>query len=252
MSEFNTASVKTVSNAIKRKRKNKRVNRFKKFMKRLFILILLLSVGFGLYKLDESKIFRLSAISVSNNTLYSNEEIIEVLDINVNDRMWLIYNWFYRNTFNEVNGVEAVKLTKKNKVLLVSVTESHPVGVVASDYLLANGKLTPISEFNKHYQVQLPEITGFNEDDLQVRLAQSMAILKPEILLLIGEVQQITTSYDSAQIRLLLHDKKQVYSDFRSLVLLNDYPLFVDKIGAAENCIYLDFTSRTARSAPCE
>lgn len=252
MSEYNTASVKTISNAIKRKRKVKRANRFKRWLRRLLILLLLSAIGFGVYTLDQSSLFRLSAISVSNNTLYSDQEITKTLDIAVNDRTWLIHDWFYRNTFNEVNGIESVKLIKKNNVLLVRVVESKPVGILKDFYLLANGKEVEITEFNKHYQNQLPQIQGFDDQPLQDRLAMSMATLKPEILLLIGDVQQVTTTYDNAQIRLLLHDKKQVYSDFRSLELFNNYPLFVDQIAAANNCIYLDFTSRSARSAPCD
>lgn len=252
MSEFNTASVKTVSNAIKRKRKTKKVNRFKKWMKRLIVLLVILIIGFGLYKIDESSLFRISAISVSNNTLYSDEEIIDVLNIKVSDRIWLVYNWFYRDAFAHVSGIESATLTKKNNVLMVSVTESKPVAIQANEYLLANGKSIEISEFNKHYRNQLPEVEGFSEDDLQLKLAESMSELKPEILLLIASVKQVSTTYDSSQIHLILHDKKQVFSDFRSLELLNSYPLFVDQITAENNCVFLDYTSRSARSAPCE
>lgn len=252
MSEFNTASVKTVSDAIKRKRKTKKTNRLKRWMRRLLVLLVVVSVGFGIYKLDKSSLFRVTAISVSNNTLYSNEEMIEVLDIQIGDRMWFIYNWLYRNTFHEISGVKKVTLTKKNNVLLIATQEVTPIAIFGSEYLLADGETIEITEFNKHYKNQLPRIEGFTEDDLQVRLAQSMAILKPEILQLISSVNQVTTTYDSAQIRLLLHDQKQVYSDFRSLELFNDYPLFVDQIAPENNCVYLDFTSRSARSAPCE
>ena len=252
MSEYNTASVKTVSDAIKRKRKTKKANRFKKWMNRLLILVVLVGIGFGLYKLDESSLFRVSAISVSDNTLYSDEDIIDFLGIKVSDRMWFIYNWFYRNTFDDVTGIESVTLTKKNNVLMVAVNESSPVAIQGNYYLLANGEILEISEFNKHYKNQLPTIQGFVESDLQQRLAESMANLDPEILLLISSVNQVTTTYDAAQIHLLLHDQKQVYSDFRSLELLNDYPLIVDKITPENNCVYLDFTSRSARSAPCD
>lgn len=252
MSEFNTASVKTVSDAIKRKRKTKRAKRFKRWMKRLSVLLIVISVAFGMYKLDESSLFRISAISVSNNTLYSDEEIIEVLDIAIEDRMWLVYNWLYRNAFSEVNGVDGVTLSKKNNVLLVVVDESKPVAIQSETYLLANGETIEITAYNKLYKNQLPRVEGFIEADLQERLAQSMALLQPEILLLISSVNQVSTTYDSAQIQLLLHDQKQVYTDFRSLELLNDYPLFVDQIAPENNCVYLDYTSRSARSAPCE
>ena len=98
----------------------------------------------------------------------------------------------------------------------------------------------------------MPEIIGFDDEELLERLSESLMKLKPEILMLIASLNQFTTTYDQAQVWMLLNDKKQVFSDFRAVELFNNYPLFVDQISPENDCIYLDYTSSSARSSPCQ
>lgn len=252
MTQHQTAPVKTVSDALKRKRKKKKVSTFKRWAKRFILIVLVLGLVFGLYKLDESKLFRINAITVSNNTVLSNEEVIELLNVNINDRIWLTHDFLRQGLAESISSIESFKFYKNNGVLMIDVNESRPVGIKGNELLLTNGKRSDITTFNQHYRMRLPLITGFDSEELLVRLAMSLSELEPEILMIIASVNQFERTYDQAQLWLLLNDRRQVYSDFRSVHLLNNYPLFVDQIAPGNDCIFLDASSLSARSAPCE
>lgn len=252
MSEYNTASVKTVSDAIKRKRKKQRKSTFRKWFVRFLIVLIVSASVYGLYKLDQSMLFRVKAIQVSNNHVLSENQIIEAFDISLNDRTWLIHSFLLKNQVSDYKSIESFEITKKNNIVLIHVNEYDVVGYKGNHLMLENGELITINEFNQHYVLKVPEIIGFNDQELTIRLAESLALLNPEIRMIVSSVTQKETTYDEAQIWMLLADKKQVFSDFRSVELLNNYPLFVDQIADGNNCIYLDYTSSSARSSVCE
>jgi cell division septal protein FtsQ len=252
MSEYNTASVKTVSDAIKLKRKKRRKSTFRKWFVRFLLVAIILSISYGIYKLDQSNIFRVKAIRVSNNHVLSQEQIIDAFDISINDRVWLIHDFMLNDKIQDYKSIESYELTKKNNVVLINVNEFDVVGYKNDTLLLANGAYIDITEFNQHYLLKVPEIHGFDDEELSTRLAESLGLLTPEIRMIISSVQQKETTYDQAQIWMVLFDQKQVFSDFRSVELLNNYHLFVDQIAPGNNCIYLDYTSSSARSSVCE
>ncbi len=252
MADSNTRSVKTVSNAIKRQRKRQKTKLIRRWLVRILIVTVITITIFGVYYLDRSTLFRVKTITVSNNTILSNQEVIDVLDVHVNDRMWLIYDFLQQNKVSDVPSIESFSYKKQNNVLMITINESKPVGVRNDELLLANGKTSPITPFNNHYRMTLPIIRGFEEPQLQSRLTESLSQLDQTIMLIIDSVTQHEVTYDQAQLWLILSDQRQVFSDFRSLYLLNNYPLFVDQIASGNNCIYLDATSQSARSARCE
>ncbi len=252
MTQHHTAPVKTVSDALKRKRKKKKMSTFKRWTRRVVFVLVVVVLMFGLYKLDESDMFRVKAITVSNNTVLSNEEVIELLNININDRMWLTHDFLKQGLAESIYSIESFVFYKNDGILMIDVLESRPVGIKGNELLLHNGKFADITPYNLHYRMTLPLITGFDSNELLERLAQSLSELDVEILMIIDSVHQFERTYDQAQLWLLLSDRRQVYSDFRSIHLLNNYPLFVDQITPGNDCIFLDASSLSARSAPCE
>lgn len=252
MTNKDTSSYKVISTALRQQRKNKQKSRFRKVIVILVGLIIVSAFLLVGYKLDQSSLFRVSAIIVNNNQLYEDEEILAHLKLAEGQRIWLIHPFLYKNKALGLNGVEDLTLKKQGNILLVEVLEQAVVGYKDEFLLVKEGYLIRMTDFNEHFQKQVPIIVGFDDDQLLNRLGESLSKLNPEVLLLVASIEQVTTTYDHAQLWLLLTDQKQVYSDFRSLELLNDYPLFVDQIAPENNCIYLDYTSSSARSSPCE
>ncbi len=252
MTNKDTSSYKVISTALRQQRKNKQKSRFRKAIVILVGLAIVSTFILVGYKLDQSSLFRVSVIIVNNNQLYDDEEILAHLKLAEGQRMWLIHPFLYKNKALGLNGVEDLTLKKQGNVLLVEVVEQAVVGYKDEFLLVEEGYLIQITDYNEHFQKQVPIIEGFDDDQLLNRLGESLSKLNPEVLLLVASIEQVTTTYDHAQLWLLLTDQKQVYSDFRSLELLNDYPLFVDQIAPENNCIYLDYTSSSARSSPCE
>src|SRR5690554_2271591 len=111
MSEYNTASVKTVSDAIKLKRKKRRKSTLRKWFVRFLLVAIILSISYGIYKLDQSNIFRVKAIRVSNNHVLSQEQIIDAFDISINDRVWLIHDFMLNDRIQDYKSIESYELT---------------------------------------------------------------------------------------------------------------------------------------------
>lgn len=252
MTSQDTASVKKVSGAIKKRQKKQRRRTLIRWLKRLSIGSLIGLVGFGIVKLDQSSIFRVNHIVVSNNLIYTEAQIKSLLNIDIYDRTWLIYQWFKENRIKNDPVLEEVTLSIKNNILLIQVKESKAVGLMNDRLLLENGNLVDVADHHQSLLASIPIISGFEEADYPQQLALALSSLEPSMLFYISMIVQKQTSYDDAQLHLFLQDHNQVFSDFRSLYLLNDYKYFVNQIKPENKCIYLDAISSSAISQPCE
>lgn len=248
----NTASVKKVSSVIKKRQKSKRRKLFRVWFKRLSILTLILLCGYGIYRVDASELFKVKQIVIAHNTIYSDNQIKKLLNIDIGDRTWLIYPWLKANRIKDDRVIAEVDLSIKNNILLVSVNEYRLVGVYKDRLLLENGHVVNYLAHHQPIVDLVPLIEGFESEEYQLRLAEALAQLEPMMLFAISMIQQKQTSYDEAQLHLLLKDQNQVFSDFRSLSLLNDYRFFVNQIKPENKCIYIDAISSSAISQPCE
>ncbi len=247
-----TSSFKAISKAIRQKRKQKRKTKQRQMIVVLVFVVVINLLMYGLYKLDQSSLFRISKIIVNHNELYEDDVILDTLNLHAGKRTWLVHPILYKNKTHDLAGIESLTLRKKGRLLFVDVEEFKVLGFKANHFLIDGGSLIQITDFNRHLQKHVPEIIGFDDEELLERLSESLMKLKPEILMLIASLNQLTTTYDQAQVWMLLNDKKQVFSDFRAVELFNNYPLFVDQISPENDCIYLDYTSSSARSSPCQ
>ncbi len=244
-------SVKDISSSIKSKRRKAR----QLFFRRLFVFvvsILVLSLfGFGLYTIDQSPIFRIQAIIVSNTRLSSEEEIRKVLPFKVGERQWIFHPWWTDIPIND-DAIESISFVMNNKTMIVEVKEYKPLAINETSILLSNGQYYPLNTRHQSITAYLPNVEGFSESELSVKLANALIELEDFVLNLMSSIQQTPLSYDEAMMVITLDNGLNIYSDLRSLVLLNQLPLFIDLINETNNCLYLDSVTSTARAAPCQ
>ena len=138
-----------------------------------------------------------------------------------------------------------------NRTMIVEVKEFKPLAISESHILLSNGQYYPLNHRHRSILAYLPSVDGFNESELSVKLANALIELEDFVLNLMASIEQTPLSYDEAMMVITLDNGLNIYSDLRSLILLNQLPLFIDLINEDNNCLYLDSVTSTARAAPC-
>jgi cell division septal protein FtsQ len=251
----NTASIKAVTQAIKDKKNRQRQHLVKVYTRRLIFLVLALIVGFGCYWLDRSDIFRIMSVSVIGNDHVTDQEIIELSEIRVNDRIWLTFNNSVKRKISASAWVADVRIIKNQNIITIEVTEHRILGYKVNDkisLLLQSGSLIALKESQLDWIATHAIISGFEEEDLLDKLVKSFADVDDSIMMFISEIHQSAVSYDSALIRLVMSDGNQIFTDFAALDLINEYKLIVNQISPSNKCIYFDALHRAYSSRPCE
>jgi cell division septal protein FtsQ len=243
-------SVKEISSNIKIKRKKAR----QLFFRRLFVFmvsILVLSlIGVGLYALDQGPILRIQSIVVSHVRLSDETEVRKVLPFSVGERQWIFHPLWTKIPIND-DAIKSISFVLNNRTMIVEVKEYEPLAINGNSILLSNGQYYPLEARHQSIIAYLPTVEGFSESELSVKLAIALIELEDFVLNLMSSIKQTPLSYDEAMMVITLDNGLNIHSDLRSLVLLNQLPLFIDLIDETNNCLYLDSVTSTARAAPC-
>jgi cell division protein FtsQ len=251
----NTASIKAVTQAIKDRKTRQRQRLIKVYTRRLIFLVLAIVIGFGCYWLDQSDLFRIKSVSVIGNDHVSDQEVIELSEIRVGERIWLTSKNGVRKKISASPWVADVRVIKNQNIITIEITEHRILGYKVNDkisLLLQSGSLIALKESQLDWIATHAIISGFDEEDLLNKLVSSFADVDDSIMIFISEIHQTSVSYDRALIRLVMSDGNQIFTDFAALDLINEYKLIVNQISPANKCIYFDALHRAYSSRPCE
>lgn len=243
-------TVKEISSNIKIKRRKAR----KLFFRRLFVFIISFLVvsliGIGLFMIDQSPIFRIQSIVISHVHLSSETEIRNALPFKEGDRHWIFHPWWTDIPIKDA-AIDSITFVKNDKTFIVEVNEFKPLAINETSVLLSNGQYYPLKPHHQSILAHLPSVKGFTESELSVKLANTLIELEDFVLNLMASIQQTPLSFDEAMMVITLDNGLNIFSDLRSLILLNQLPLFIDLINEDNNCLYLDSVTSTARAASC-
>lgn len=246
----NIPTVKEISSHIKANRKKARLRFIRKLIVFLVSSMLILLIGFGLYTLDQSSLFRIQNIIISDVRLSNSQTIQNQLPFSKGDRLWLNLPWFTKIQVND-DAIESISFVYNQNNAFISVVEHKPLAKTADALLLSNGVFYPLKPEHSSLFYYLPQLEGFSEGELSVKLASSLIGLEDFVLNLMANVRQNPSTYDEAMMIVTLDNGLNIHTDLRSLILLNQLPLFIDLIDENNDCLYLDSVTSTARAAPC-
>jgi len=251
-----TASVKTVTSAIKKHKKQQLKRRIGLFFRRLLIVVICGLLGFGLYKLDQSMMFRVVTITVSGNHYVSDQEIIELSTLSKGQRTWLIHEFFIQPKIEGNPWIQSASIIVKDKIASLIIVENRPIGYQVSDsisILLPTGMAIEINEQQRDWIATLPIIIGFKDELLRKKLGKAFSLIDDHVMMFIAEIHQSAVSYDAALLMIVMQDGHRVFSDFSNLEMLNDYHLIASQLKPENKCIiFLDIKSRAISSRPCD
>lgn len=246
----NIPSVKEISSHIKANRRKAQLRFFRKLMVVLMSSLFLFAISFGLFTLDQSTLLRVQNIIISDVRLSSLQAIQEQLPFSVGDRLWLHLPWFTKIEVND-DAIESISFVYNQNNAFITVKENKPLARTSEALLLSNGVFYPLKAEHSNLFYYLPQLEGFNESELSVKLASSLLGLEDFVLNLMANIKQNPSTYDEAMMIVTLDNGLNIHTDLRSLDLLNQLPLFIDLIDENNDCLYLDSVTSTARAAPC-
>jgi cell division protein FtsQ len=251
----NTASIKAVTQAIKDKKLRQRQRMIKIYTRRLVFLVLIIVSGLSIYGLDKSDIFRVKSVSVTGNIHVSDDEIIALSEIVPGDRIWLISENSVSDKLSDSPWIADIRIIKNQNIVTIEVDEHRILGYKVTDkisLLLQSGDLIVLKESQLDWIATHALISGFDDDQLLVKLVDSFVEVDDSIMMFISEIHQSSVSYDDSLIRLIMSDGNQIFTEFAALDLINQYKLIVNQINPLNKCIYFDALHRAYSSRPCE
>jgi cell division septal protein FtsQ len=243
-------SVKDISSSIKSKRRKARQLLFRRLFAFIVTMVVISLIGISMYTIDQSSMFRIQSIIVSHTRLTDEAEVRSALPFSEGDRQWIFHPWWTNIPIDD-DAIESINFVMNNRTMIVEVKEFKPLAISESHILLSNGQYYPLNPRHRSILAYLPSVDGFIESELSVKLANALIELEDFVLNLMASIEQTPLSYDEAMMVITLDNGLNIYSDLRSLILLNQLPLFIDLINEDNNCLYLDSVTSTARAAPC-
>lgn len=235
--------------------KNRRIANFIKGKKITFVVGILL--GFLLVltvylSLDISNIYH---INVKGNYYLSDEEIIDLTNLNTNKKFYLFTNKSIENKVSKSDFINECKVEKLNgNLVLITVKEKKIVGYTyTSDknvFVLEDNETIDITKDNIHIINKVPLISGFNEEEL-ILLEKNLSKCDEKI---INEISDIVNypklKYQSVE--LIMRDGNYIFTSYYGLDILNKYYSIESSYSQnKKTCYYFEDISGNAYSSAC-
>ncbi|NLC64253.1 MAG: hypothetical protein GX753_01120 [Erysipelothrix sp.] len=257
-------TVKEITENVKQKRRLERKKRRHRILKRIFTLIVVVSVIVGLYLFDQSEYSKIKNIEIKGNKNIPTEYLLENFELNEGDRL---INGLWTQVFGSYKapGVANSKLnmyyTKGNITLTV---EEFPVVAYISGkhtkILLSDNALLSNSAYTSNL---VPRLVGFTDEMIHQYpdFSDKLSRMDNASFNSISEIHIMNEPLEDIYFKLIMNNGYFVYTNVDNLLLMNYYSEIVSGIQTGnkpENrCIYfLDYghtpDNQSAISKPCE
>ena len=260
----NVDLVEKIQNNIKKERREKKRRMRLKFFKRLFTLLLIVSVGIGLFFFDQSEYSRIREIEVKGNQYIPTETLLSQIAINENDG--LIYGTYYK-LFNRdtIPGVanKSLKLYYTKGLISLTVQEFPVVGYMNTPSTTLLFSDNALIENDSYRTGSVPKLVGFDAITLQNNPSFADKLMKMDASSFnsISEIHLIEEPLEDIYFKLIMNNGYFVFTNLDNILLMDYYSDIVSGIQTGSKpdnrCIFfLDYghtpDSQSAVSRPCE
>ena len=231
-------------------RHRRKVKRIRKSIRILAILIIISTIS--IYML--TSLSNIKILKVNNNTIYSQQEILNKASLNYNGKMLFHPVFFIEKVLEEDPLIKDTSIQKNyfSGSIYIDIIEEKVIGQYdasgQSYVLLANGKSIEIVDLQITL-VSSPYIVDLS-DEQRTLLADSLLDVDSEYIALISEIRHFSTSYDDNMLELLMQDGRIVRTSYNDIGLLKSYRGVLEKYNSDIRCIY--FVGSNAHSESCE
>ena len=200
----------------------------------IFLLILYLLYYLSTYLFS----IRIKNIVILNNNYYSDEEIIETLEIEDYPRFILYNRSSGVNKLKKLELIESAKIRKKyGFVLEVDVKEKKVLfkSKETNEYMCSDNIYRNI---NVPYEV--PTLINYVPSNILTKFTNKFSKLDFDIISKISEIEYSKTSYDEERFLFYMNDYNNVYINISKLENMNKYVDIVRKLDNNKGILYLD------------
>lgn len=197
------------------------------------------------------------AVIISGNNILSKDEVLSAAKVNDDSRLILSQPFLLkRNLKNHpfINN-SSVSVSFLKRTIKIDINELEIFGYRYKDdetyMILSDGSSEVLSSDLYQYLADLIYVSGFTDEEDQVRLAKSFVDVEESITSQISEIHQTSVSYDDKLLEILMNDGNKVYTSFQTVERLNYYFDIIMGLKASNSCIYIDELSGEAYSQNC-
>lgn len=257
-------SVKVIQENIKRQKKLRKQRRRRRRLKRLFLFLIVVGLVAAGVWFDQSEYSRVRSIKVSGNAYFNDQEIMDMIDVKVMDRLVMVRTNKLKQALSKQPGIANVSVkVYYTKGIITLTVEENPV-VAYED------KNVPVILFGDGYQKEyngdvesLPLLVGFTQDIINdnPNFADKLSRMLKASYNGISEIHVHPDKLESLYLKLIMNNGFFVFTSVDNLLLMNYYAEIVSGIQSGtqpdNRCIYfLDYgntpNNQSAISKPCE
>lgn len=226
------------------RRKHERKMRRRRLVSKLIKVSLVVLLVFVVYKLDKSAMSRVSSIKISGNSIISNEEILQGLNIAEGDRLLFTHAFFKERKAKNIPGLESIDVNvyyTKGYVSL-DVKEVTAVGYTTEPLRLyyEDGSFKDLSQDQSNLLLGLPLLVGFSDETITPKMLNYLGALDSESFSSISEIHLNPQSYDPLAMKLYMSEHYLVYVNIETLPMMYMYATLLSGADEGKNCIDLN------------
>lgn len=221
------------------KKNNKKIKKVRKIRYgRIFLILIILFLLF--YLLFNFVDFPIKNIYIKNNTILSDQEIIELAHL---ENYPSIFKYTEHEIEKNLNKNIYIKSSKVKKVALskiyIDIEENYPIF-----YYLSENKTYLKSGKTVDKNISSPEVINYIPDTIFSKFEKNMSSLDRSIIEKISQIEYKPNEVDSERFLFYMRDGNYVYLNFDSFDSINNYPTIliqiINKYGNKSGILYLD------------
>ena len=202
---------------------------------RIFLFILLV-VGtiIGIYKVFN---IRVTNIYVTGNTIYTDQEIIDLAGLHNYPRVIAIRNRKIESQLKQNKYIKDAYVSRTSflQKVNIEITENKPLLYYQYDnvYLLSNYEKTSD-------RFEVPILINQTPEDILKKLLKKMSTIDEDVLYRISEIRYRPSNVDDELFYLTMNDGNYIYINIKNLKKLNNYIEIIRSFDNKKGIIHLD------------
>lgn len=211
-----------------RKRRKRRTNLKFAFLTTIFLFIILLLLYF------QSPYSDMKEINIQGSNLMDEAFYLNQSGLVVDESMWGFKIGDIEKEIAKNDWIKSVEVQRKFvNTVQITIEEWHKVAYISreGDFypMLENGII--FNESSEMVPVDAPIFLEFEDESLRKKILKQLALLKPEVLALISQINTSSLETDPYAITLFMNDGYEVRAEVNSLAeKLNYYPSIIAQI----------------------
>ncbi|ATP39256.1 cell division protein DivIB [Solibacillus sp. R5-41] len=210
------------------KRRKRRTNLKFAFLTTIFLFIILLLLYF------QSPYSDIKEVNIQGSNLKDEDYYLKQSGLILNESMWGFKIEDIEKEIAKNEWIKSVEVERQYiNTVQITIEEWHKVAYISQEGdfypMLENGII--FSESSEMVPVDAPIFLDFEDESLRKKILKQLALLKPEVLSLISQINANPLETDPYAITLFMNDGYEVRADVNTLAeKLNYYPSIIAQI----------------------